>query len=232
MPPYRLHYAPDNASLCVRLALLRLGQPFETALVDRRARAQKAPSFLALNPNGLIPALETDEGPLFETGAILLWLADRHGQGLAPAVGDADRGRVLSWLFWLANTLHPALRAIFYPEQVTGPGGAVPLEARTRERIAGMLDLLDGSAPALGPWLGGERSSLLDCYLCPMLRWLAVYPQGRTEWFDLGRWPGLLAAAARMEERPEALAAAEAEGLGAHPFTRPTFPRPPEGSPL
>lgn len=232
MPPYRLHYAPDNASLCVRLALLRLGQPFEAALVDRRVRGQKAPAFLAMNPNGQIPALETDDGPLFETGAILLWLADRHEQGLAPSLGHPDRGRVLAWLFWIANTLHPTMRSLFYPEQVTGPEGAPFLVARTRERIHGMLDLLEAAQPSLAQWLGAERSSLLDCYLCPMLRWLAVYPQGGTGWFDLGRWPRLLAVAGRMEVRPEALAAAEAEGLGAHPFTRPSFPRPPEGSPV
>lgn len=232
MASYRLHHAPDNASLCVRLALLRLGVPFEAALVDRRSRAQKSPAFLALNPMGLIPVLETPDGPLFETGAILLWLAERHGDGLAPPVGHPDRGLVLTWLFWLANTLHPAMRSLFYPEQVTGPEGAPALVARTRERIGAMLDVLEAAAPRLAPWLGGERSSLLDCYLCPLLRWMAVYPQGGTDWFDLRSWPRLLAVAVRMETRPEALAAAGAEGLGPHPFTRPAFPTPPEGSPL
>lgn len=134
MRPYRLHYAPDNASLCVRLALLRLGQPFETVLVDRRGRGQKVPAYLALNPNGLIPTLETDEGPLFETAAILLWLADRHGRGLAPPVGHPDRGRILAWHVWMANTLHVAMRSLFYPEQVAGPAGAPFLVGRTRKR--------------------------------------------------------------------------------------------------
>ncbi|NBT31105.1 MAG: glutathione S-transferase, partial [Rhodobacteraceae bacterium] len=80
----RLHYAPDNASLCVRLALTEMGLPFETILVDRRARGQKAPAYLRLNPNGLIPTLETPDGPIYETAAILLWLADRQGD-LFPA---------------------------------------------------------------------------------------------------------------------------------------------------
>lgn len=232
MAPYRLHYAPDNASLCVRLALLRLGVPFETALVDRRARAQKSPAYLALNPNGLIPVLETPDGPLHETGAILLWLADRHGEGLAPPPGHPERGLVLTWLFWLANTLHPPLRVLFYDEAVLPADQSAPLIARTRKRVAAHLGVLDAQAPRLAPWLGAERSSLLDCYLCPLLRWLAIYPRDRTEWFDLRSWPCLLDVAARMETRPEALAAARAEGLGPRPFTRPAFPAPPEGSPL
>ena len=91
MSPYRLHYAPDNASLIVRLALEELGRPYETVLVDRRAKAQRSPAYLALNPAGRIPTLETPDGPISETGAILLWLADRHG-ALAPAAGDPARG--------------------------------------------------------------------------------------------------------------------------------------------
>ncbi|MCB2144531.1 MAG: glutathione S-transferase N-terminal domain-containing protein, partial [Rhodobacteraceae bacterium] len=66
---YVLHYAPDNASLIVRLVLTELNQPFETALVDRRVRAQDGAAYRALNPNGLIPALETPGGAIFETGA-------------------------------------------------------------------------------------------------------------------------------------------------------------------
>ena len=80
----RLHYAPDNASLCVRLALQELGMTYETVLVDRRLRAHKSDAFLAMNPNGLIPVLETPHGPMFETAAIIIWLADRE-RALLPS---------------------------------------------------------------------------------------------------------------------------------------------------
>ncbi len=229
MSPYRLHYAPDNASLCVRLALLRAGVPFETVLVDRWTREQDSAAYRALNPNGLIPALETPDGPIFETGAILLWIADRHGAGLVPPPDHPDRGRVLAWLFWMSNGLHPALRILFYPEKHV-VGDTAPLVHRTRERVTAMLDLLDREAPALQPWLGGPVPSVLDCYLGPMLRWLALYAgQG---WFDLGRWPGLLALARRMDDWMETSNARQAEGLGPTPFSTPRLPRPPEGSAL
>ena len=71
---YVIHYAPDNAVLIIRLALEQRGLPYHAQLVDRAAQAQRAPAYLALNPNGLIPVLETPQGPLFETAAILLWL--------------------------------------------------------------------------------------------------------------------------------------------------------------
>jgi glutathione S-transferase len=94
-----------------------------------------------------------------------------------------------------------------------------------------MLDLLEGEAPGLDRWLGAEGPSLLDCYLCPMLRWLALYPEEGTSWFDLARWPRLLAVARRMDSRPETTQAVTAEGLGPTPFSAPTLADPPEGSP-
>ncbi len=94
-----------------------------------------------------------------------------------------------------------------------------------------MLDILEAETPRLRPWLGAERSSILDCYLAPMLRWPALYPEAEAPWFDLGRWPGLLAVARAMDARPETRDAARAEGLGPTPFSAPVRPNPPEGSP-
>ena len=80
---YVLHFAPDNASLIVRLALEEMGLSYRTALVDRAVRAQDGGTYRAVNPTGLIPALETPQGVVFETGAILLWLGEVHGR-MAP----------------------------------------------------------------------------------------------------------------------------------------------------
>lgn len=56
---FRLHYAPDNASLIVRLTLEQLGLEYETVLVDRSRQGQRSAAYLQMNPNGLIPVLET-----------------------------------------------------------------------------------------------------------------------------------------------------------------------------
>ena len=141
---YVLHYAPDNASLIIRMIMDHRGIPFTTCLVDRKARAQTSPAYLRLNPNGLIPVLETPDGPIFETGAIALWLAERHG-GLGLAVDDAQRGDFLKWLFYASNTLHPLLRMSFYPEKYIDSGHTDALRSGLVKQLQqgfGTLDTL------------------------------------------------------------------------------------------
>lgn len=224
----RLHYAPDNASLCVRLALEELGLPYQTTLVDRHSMGHKSSEFLELNPNGLIPVLETDNGPIFETGAILLWLSEITGR-MMPEPNADDRAHALQWMMWLANTLHPTLRMLFYPDQyIAGDTGL--LHDRAKTRLVNQLDVLAAAKNA--PWLDAtDIMHLQACYLAPMLRWAALYGGGDT-WFDLQRWPRLQSFARYTEARPAAQRAAIAEGLGPTPFSNPSPCNPPEGSAL
>lgn len=227
-PAYILHYAPDNASLVIRLALEELQVPYRTHLVDRSIKAQRAPDYLALNPGGLIPALETPQGPIFETAAILLWLADQHGQ-LAPAATAPGRADTLKWLFYLSNTLHPALRMLFYPSVYIGAGDADQqrLRDQTRDNILRHLAVLDAH------WSARETPSILDLYLAPMLRWVQLYPRdSNRDWFDLSAFPALHRMTMMLEPRASVHAAQAAEGLGPTPFTAPQVPHPPEGSAL
>ncbi len=220
--PLTLYYAPDNASLCVRLALLEARVPFETVLVDRRSCAQRDDAYLALNPNGLIPVLVTPEGPMYETAAILLWIADK-GRNLFPAPSAPARGAGLTWLFWLSNTLHPALRTVFYPDQYIDADPQA-LRICSRTRIGEMLDQLEAHAD----WLD-TPSGILAAYLAPMLRWMALYG-GDNGWFDLSARPRLLSFVATYETTAPVFAAAMAEGLGPTPFSSPCLPNPPQGS--
>ncbi|SNR26113.1 glutathione S-transferase family protein [Puniceibacterium sediminis] len=227
-PQYRLHFAPDNASLIIRLALLELDVPFETVLVDRANRAQNSAAYHQLNPVGRIPALETPHGAMFETGAILLWLADRHG-ALMPAPDSPSRGAALSWLFFLSNTLHAEQRMLFYPDTYAGvaPPQMHPTLTASLHRH---LTLLDGQAAKGTGWLNAAQPSALDLYIAPMLRWCALYPANKTGWFNLRTYPALAALAARIEARNSVLTASRDEGLGPHPFTAPQPPIPPIGS--
>ncbi|MEP1612056.1 MAG: glutathione S-transferase family protein [Roseobacter sp.] len=222
---YILHYAPDNASLVVRLALEELGVRYNTCLVDRRQNAQRTPKYRALNPNGLIPVLETPDGPIFETGAILLWLADLHG-GLAPAQSDPARGDCLKWMFFLSNTLHSDLRRLFYPQRYFGDReeDQVRMSTLVQTSIRQHLGILNQR------WESDRSGIVLDLYLAPMLRWLALYPNGQDKsWFKLSDFEALFDALKALEDRPSVYAAQIAEGLGSTPFTNPTLPCPPEG---
>lgn len=226
---YRLHYAPDNASLIIRLVLEELGQPYETVLVDRRIAAQRSEAHLALNPHGLIPVLETPHGPLFETAAILLWLCDRH-VGLAPAPDAPERGAFLKWLFFVSNTLHTELRISFYPEKFIGgdPADQAALSAGMRASLRGHVQKLESLAASAPPWLAPP--SALALYIGVCLRWLALYPASGPRWFELEKLPHLCALASQVEQRHSMAQASVAEGLGKTPLTAPCYATPPEGS--
>jgi len=89
----------------VRWALEEVGQPYEVRLVS--FRAMKEPAHLALNPFGQIPTFEEGDLALFETGAIVLHIAQRHA-GLLPANMNA-RARAISWMFAAVNTIEPPI---------------------------------------------------------------------------------------------------------------------------
>lgn len=225
---YTLHYAPDNASLVVRLVLDGAGIPYRTALVDRATRAQDSPAYRALNPTGLIPTLSTPDGPITETGAILLWLSDTHRLG--PSPGATERLVFLKWLFFLSNTAHADLRQIFYPHQYcpvdAHPGHREIMTAR----MLGHFALLDTAAlQHPGLFAAGKP---LGAYVITLTRWAALYPEDALRWFTLGDFPALAALALAQEARVETRVIARAEGLGPNPFTRPEQPNPPEGSVL
>ncbi len=230
---YVLHYAPDNASLIIRLALEHLGVPYDTVLVNRAASQQSGPAYRALNPNGLIPTLETPQGPVFETGAILLWLADTHG-GLGPAPHDGARGDFLKWLFFLSNTVHPALRMTFYPDKyIEGPKAHAALRLGLQKALLGHFETLDTLAASRPAWFGGETPSALDIYVAALLRWPAIYPaETDRAWFSIAHYPALQTLCTRLEGLPCVRPLTRIEGLGPRPFSDPHPATPAIGSAL
>ncbi len=92
------------------IALEELGLPYEAYPIDIGKDQQFDPDFLAISPNNKIPAIvDTDTGlALFESGAILLYLADKTGK-LLPAAGTADYWETLKWLFWQVGGFGPML---------------------------------------------------------------------------------------------------------------------------
>src|ERR1700712_1284766 len=89
----------------VRWALEEVGQPYEVRLVSFRAKQE--PAHLRLHPFGLIPTYEEGDLTLFETGAIVLHIAERHA-GLLPDDADA-RARAITWIFAALNTVEPPI---------------------------------------------------------------------------------------------------------------------------
>ena len=199
------------------ILLEEIGVPYRHVLVDRTAGAHKAPGYLKLNPNGLIPVLTDGELVLYETAAICLHLCDAHPEaGLAPALGTAERAHFYKWLVWLTNTLQSTLIIYFYTDRWMDAGnsaGVAELKSHAEAKVGLMLDQLDAELARLEkthdrPWLLGATYSAVDIYALTLCRWTRNFAsQPARDRAHLG--PYLRRALAR----PAVIKAFEAEGL-------------------
>ena len=206
----QLHYHPSNASMAPHLLLEELGVPFELKLVDRAQRAHKAPAYLALNPNGLIPVLVDGDLVLYEAAAICLHLADTHPQaGLAPALGTPQRAHFYKWLLWLTNTLQATLIVYFYPERWADAADAVlQVKVHAQAKVDAMLAQLDAElARHGGPWLLGSAFSAVDAYALMLCRWTRGFARPARDLPQLGPY------LQRVLARPATRRVFEREGL-------------------
>lgn len=139
----------------VRWAFEEVGQPYEVRLVS--FRAMKEPAHLALHPFGQIPTYEEGDLVLFETGAIVLHIAERHA-GLLPDHANA-RARAIAWMFAAVNTVEPPILELGTARLLEGDKPwtkeRLPLvEERIRDRLnrlsarLGDADWLDGAFSA------------------------------------------------------------------------------------
>jgi glutathione S-transferase len=174
----------------VRWALEEAGQPYEVRLVS--FRTMKEPPHLALHPFGQIPTYEEGDLTLFETGAIVFYIAERH-TGLLPDDANA-RARAITWMFAAFNTVEPPVLELGTAKILEGDKPwtkeRLPLvEDRVRER----LDQLSGR---LGDadWLDGEFSvgDLMIVSVLLRLRLSGIVDE----------YPNLAAYVARGEARP------------------------------
>ena len=99
---YNLAPNPTKVALCLE----EMGLPYELFPVDTRKGEQHAPAFLAINPNAKLPAIVDDEAVVFDSNAILLYLAEKTGQFL-PESTPVKRGELLSWLMFVATGVGP-----------------------------------------------------------------------------------------------------------------------------
>lgn len=174
--------------LKVPIALEELGVAYDLRTLDLDAGEQHAPAFLAINPNGRIPALvDTVDGralPVFESGAILLHLAERH-RGLLP-VEPAARAAALGWLFLQVSGLGPAFgQAGWFTRQ----GDPAQPQARTRfEAEARRLTAVLETRLQATPWLAGDEYSVADIAHFAWLRCMDYAGLATTDYPAIRRW--------------------------------------------
>lgn len=183
----------------VRWALEEVGEPYEVRLVS--FRAMKEPAHLALHPFGQIPTYEEGELALFETGSIVLYLA-QHRAGLLPDDPNA-RARAITWMFAALNTIEPPILELVTAKILEGDKPWTPermplVKDRVRDRLRPLAARL-GEAE----WLDGSFSAG-DLMMVSVL--LRTRPSGL-----LTEFPTLAAYVARGEARPAYQRAYEAQ---------------------
>src|SRR6266850_6683449 len=105
------YFAPGSSSMAVHIALHEIGIAFERRPMSFTRKDMRAPGFLALNPEGKVPVLVVDGRPLTEVAAILFYLAKRFPDAeLLPRDDIEAEAQALSWMSFIASTLHPARR--------------------------------------------------------------------------------------------------------------------------
>lgn len=106
-----LYFAPGSSSMAVHIALHEIGVPFEARPLSFARQEHRSAAYLALNPEGKVPVLLVDGRPLTEVAAILYYLARRFpAADLLPMDDIEAEAQAISWMSFIASTLHPARR--------------------------------------------------------------------------------------------------------------------------
>lgn len=173
----------SRAARCIWM-LEELGLEYENVPVSFVGDVQK-PEYLAINPNGRIPALVDDDGTVvWESMAINLYLAEKYDGGFRPR-SDAERGHVLQWTLWGVTELESGVIDAFVHRVMLPEGQRDARIADAGEaKLARPLPVLDGQL-AKSPYLLGDRFSAADLNVC------AILTVARPARIDLGAYPNV-----------------------------------------
>lgn len=173
----KLYFHPfsSNARRAVITQKL-LGVAAELVFVDLAKGAQRAPEFLALNPNHAVPVLVDDDFVLTESHAIMIYLAEgTPGQSLYPADRRA-RAQVNRWMFWCSNHWSPAISGLNFEhslKKMFGQGDADPAQVARHERLFHQFAAVLDAQLATRAWVTGESLTLADISLATPLMYAA-----------------------------------------------------------
>ena len=192
-------YWRSGTSYRTRIGLNIKGLAYEQAPVDLRAGDQRSEAFRALNPQGLVPALETADGVLTQSSAILEWLEERHPEPPLLPEAPGERAIVRAMAMAVACDIHPLgnLRVLKYLKQPLGheqPAIDLWIAHWIGEGFAALETMI---ARHGGRFAYGDSLTLADCHLVPQFYAAQRYS------VDLSPYPRLVESARRaMAEEP------------------------------
>lgn len=200
-----LYFAPGASSMAPHIALHEIGAPFEAIPVSFRKDENRSAAFLAINPLGQVPTLLIDGRPLTEVAGILFYLARRYPAASLLPDDPEDQARVVSWMSFIAATVHPARRQGLEHAQ----------------KIYALADARLGA----NDWAVGGRYSIADIHLFRLFwRFYTSMKPARDA------FPNLIPHYERMMRRPAVIRTIEAESAVGYELPGQGAPERPSGA--
>lgn len=195
-------YFRSGTSYRTRIALNLKEITYEQRGIDLRAGAQRSEAFLKLNPQGMVPALETGDAVLTQSPAILEWLEETHPEPPLLPQGATERTQVRAMAALIGCDIHP-LNNLRVLTAVRGLGAdQAGVDAWAGRWITAGFDALEILVARHGRgWAWGETPTLVECYLIPQ-----IYSAGRFN-VSMDPWPGLRAIDDKASTHPAFMAA-------------------------
>ncbi|MGD0192393.1 MAG: glutathione S-transferase N-terminal domain-containing protein [Rhizomicrobium sp.] len=170
----QLYSLPTPNGVKVSIMLEEIGMHYEPHLVDIMKSETQTPEYLSLNPNGKIPAIIDPDGPggkpfgLFESGAILLYLADKTGQFIST--DPAERYETIEWVFFQMASVGPMFGQVGYFHKFAGKeiDDKRPLN-RYRDESKRLLGVMETQLSGR-QWITGDDYSIADISLLGWVR--------------------------------------------------------------
>lgn len=155
-------FAPSGNTHKVRMLMHLLGLPFNEIPINLKEKAHKTASFLAINPKGQVPALQTPDGLLGDSHAILIYLARKHGADRWWPDNAKQLADIMGWFSFSANEIHNGLASLRKHRRLD-----VPIPLSHCEAVAhSSLSLLEAHLTQQD-WLAGDALSLADICCVP-----------------------------------------------------------------
>ena len=184
----KLHGTSRGRSLRSLWLLEELGADYDHNPINSQEGA-KQPDFVAINPNAKIPALEDDGLVLFESMAINLYLARKHGGVLQPKGAD-DEARAVQWSVWAMTEIEPPLVVILRNRMMAPEGeGDEAAAAEAEEQLAKPLAILNAQLEGR-PYLLGADFTVADLNVASVLSWVRFLKVDLAPYPNVARWFG------------------------------------------
>lgn len=173
----QLYSYPTPNGVKVSIALEEMGLAYEPHLVTLKDEDVKSPAFLSLNPNNKIPAIIDPGGPdgpvgIFESGAILLYLADKSGKFIGS--NASDKAKIIQWLMFQMGGLGPMLGQMGFFYKFAGKDIEDPRpRERYRDEAIRLLSVVDKQLDGQD-WIAGDYS-IADMAIAPWINALEYY---------------------------------------------------------